>query len=132
LRSVTGVLLVVAGLVALGASVAGLAVTATDDVGTGTTVAICAGVVGGILLCIVGADRLTDRGRARLGAAVGLLGVAILSAGVGWIATVWGDDAARTDASAPAGGMIIGGILAIVVGIGTVSRYSGDGNTFLS
>jgi peptidoglycan/LPS O-acetylase OafA/YrhL len=125
------VLLVVAGLLALGASVAGLALTAADDAGTGTTVAICAGLLGGVLLCIVGADRLSDRGRARLGAAVCLLGVVVLSAGVSWIATVWSDDAARMDASAPAGGMVVGGILAIVVGVGTMSRYSGDGTWFL-
>jgi hypothetical protein len=123
--------LVVAGLLVVGGAVAGLALTATDDPGTGTTVAIGAGLLGGMMLCIVGADRLSERGRARVGAAVGLLGVVVLSAGVGWLATVWGDDAARMDAAAPAGGMVVGGILAIVIGIGTVSKYAGGGDWFL-
>jgi hypothetical protein len=128
LRTAVGVALVVAGLVVLGVSVAGMALTATEgDPGTGVFVAICAGLIGGIMLCVIGAERLSDRGRVRLGLAVVLLGVVVMSAGIGWIATVWSDDAARMDASGPAGGMIIGGILAIVVGIGTASKYSGEG-----
>jgi hypothetical protein len=128
LRSAVGVLLVVGGLAVIGVAVAGLALTATEDPGTGVTVAVGVGLVGGIMLCVVGAERLTDRGRVRLGLAVVLLGVVVLGAGIGWIVTVWSDDAARMDASGPAGGMIIGGLLAIVVGVGTASKYSGDSN----
>jgi hypothetical protein len=74
LRSAVGVLLVVGGLAVIGVAVAGLALTATEDPGTGVMVAIGAGLVGG---------------------------------------------------------MIIGGLLAIVVGVGTASKYSGDSNWFL-
>jgi hypothetical protein len=74
LRSAVGVLLVVGGLAVIGVAVAGLALTATEDPGTGVMVAIGAGLVGG---------------------------------------------------------MIIGGLLAIVVGVGTASKYSDDSNWFL-
>ena len=128
MRTAVGVLLVVAGMLVLGATVAALALTSDDDPGTGVTIGICAGLIVGVMLCIVGAERLSDRGRVRLGLAVGLLGVMIMSAGIGWILTVWSNDAVRMDASAPAGGMILGGIVAIVVGVRTASKYSGDGS----
>jgi hypothetical protein len=73
---------------------------------------------------------LVVAGLAVIGGAVA--GIAITAteedAGTG---VLWSDDAARMDASGPAGGMIIGGLLAVVVGVGTASKYSGDNTWFL-
>ena len=89
MKTALGVVMVVVGLAVIGGAVAVIAMPATEeDPGSGVLVATGIGLAGGMMLCIVGAERLSDRGRVRLG-------------------------------------------LAVVVGVGTASKYAGDGNWFL-